>query len=96
MEETKNKDPNVYICKRAYGDIGLTRPMVEQLEDDDGLVGRGLEDGASEHRSELGRVHLRDPHVASAVGKLGGVVVHAQLQLGLALARKDLILFHRH
>ena len=70
----------------SYGDISLTRPMVEQLKNDDGLMGRCLEDGASENRSELGGVDLRDPHVATAVGKLRWVVVHAQLQLGLALA----------
>ena len=54
----------------SYGDISLTRPVVEQLKNDDRLMGRGLKDGVSENGGELGGVDLRDPHVTAAVGKL--------------------------
>lgn len=72
--------------QKTHRYIGLTRPVVEQLENDDRFVVRRLENWSAEDRCKPVGIGLRDPDVASAVRKLCHVRVHSKLELRTRVA----------
>ena len=62
----------------------LATPMVDELEDDSGGMGRGLKERSAIHRDELVRVAVWDPDVTAGVWKPFCVRVHSQFELSAA------------